>query len=214
MIFFEDGEVVSKEYEKRGLRASSTSKNTKVNLTVMETTINFINERHWKKMSVTCSQILGKVLDVHGLKLYRKTIGRRIKFLGKTWSPVKPKRRTFGSHHHKVLCEYLIVLDSYIKYIAENNSVKYVFVFMDKSYIHQNHISKFIYQSAENKEKGSDRKGSKVCCLIIFHTSTEDGLLAEIDELGIPITRTVNWNGDIPHPVDPVEGEKITCGCL
>ena len=125
---------------------------TKVTPEVMTTIINFMNNRHSKKMSVAASMIIGCVYDVHFFKLHRRTIGQKMALLGRTWVPIRPNRQTFAAHHHDALRKYLIKLDAYMNHMAVGNKEGLVFVFMDESYIHQNHSHRRTYQTDDMKK--------------------------------------------------------------
>lgn len=70
-------------------------------------------------MSITASTIIGCIYDAHSFKLHRRTIGRKMALLGRTWAPIRPKRRTFATHHHESLRKYLIKLDANRRYEKE-----------------------------------------------------------------------------------------------
>ena len=209
--FFADSEVCVAKTSTRGPKVGAITKNTKFTAAILLTMVDFINQQHSEKKTVTRSKIVGKILTDHQVKISRTQVSRIMRQIGKTWAPVRPKRRTLAAQHHEALRNFLITLDKLEKMKADGNSENVVYVFMDESYVHENHQSKYSYLTKDEVDNGTDWSTGKGKRLIILHAITEDGPLAERDEHGYPID-CLDWRGDTPHPKD-IEG-KLTCETL
>lgn len=76
-----------------------------------------------------------------------------------------------------------------------------VYVFTDKSYMKKNHAHKNGHTPKDpNIDSKLNRKSGKCTRLVILHSITKDGPLAEMDdETCIPVD-DLKWTGDTPHP--------------
>ena len=99
----------------------------------------------------------------------------------------------------EILHNFLVDLDTYIKKIESGNEEGLIFVFMDESYIHQNHCMNKTYLSQDQWKNGVSKKLNKGRRLIILHAITSSGVLAQLDENGMPVSDLV-WTKDTPHP--------------
>ena len=107
-MFFCDGEVFVPKIDTQGPKPGAIMLNTKVTPSVLKTILDFINNRHAEKKSVTSTMIVGKVIEVHNIHLHHRTISRKMNLLGKQWAPIRPKKKLFSAQHHKALRNYLI----------------------------------------------------------------------------------------------------------
>lgn len=211
-VLFCDREIHLTPQETQGRKQNRVYPQTKVTAAVLTTMINFINERHADKEVVTANKLIGEVFDKHNVILHRLTIGRKLAMMGKTWSPVKPKKRSFSENHHEALRNFLIRYNEIIDHINSGNEKKYVLVFQDESYVNEKHQKKYSYQSEEEVKNGLDWSRGKGKRLVILHAITHDGPLCDRDEDGYPID-DLSWTGDTPHPKKRSDG-KLTCETL
>ena len=117
----------------------------------------------------------------------RSTVGRMMKMMGLSWTPIQKAKWTYASYHQQSIKNYLIDLDKYVKDISTGNS-DVVFIFMDESYCNKNHVSKKAYLPTDGSDPKIDRKTGKGHRLIILHGIGEYGPLVEVDlTTGLPI---------------------------
>ena len=168
---------------------------------------------HSNGTTVTARKVQAFLLMEYGIEVHCSTISCAVRKMGLTWAPMKAKKRTYNDIHKKTLRDYLITLDKYTKEEAEQGeNWDYVWVFMDESYIHQNHNCKYSYQTEQQKQDGNKhRKNSKGRRLIIVHAITPDGQLTTYTDAGLPVD-DLQGTRDTPHPI--VQQDKLTCECL
>ena len=135
------GEVQVFDGKTRGYSEGNQTKTTKATKDVLVNVSNYVETVHRDGKTSSARKIQCYLLRKHKLAVHRRTIGQIMKTLGLSWAPLKSKPRTFASHRHENLRNYLIELDKYVRHINNGNQEKYTFVFTDESYIHQNHSS-------------------------------------------------------------------------
>ena len=209
--FFDYGELLEKNFVYRGPKQGQITKLTKITPDVLKTILDFVDDRHSRKLPVTASMITGKIFDTHNVTIHRTTVMRLMKRIGRNWAPIKAKKRTFSAQHHEALRDYLIQLDGLVRSIDSGNKEDIVLVFTDESYVNQNHQAQFTYLSKEERTSGVDKNTGKGKRLIILHAITVDQPLCERDENGYPVSDLL-WKGDTPHPQKQLE--KLTCETL
>ena len=182
----------------RGYAEGTQTKTTKATKDVLVNASNYVETIHRDGKTASARKIQYYLLRQHKLAVHCRTVGRMMKTLGLSWAPLKSKPRTFASHRHENLRNYLIELDKYVRHINNGNQEKYTFVFTDESYIHQNHSSGKSYLTLDQRKNGVNKKTSKGRRLIIMNAITPDNVLAECDETGRPVIH-FEWNGDTPH---------------
>lgn len=74
----------------------------------------------------------------HGVSIHQKSAGTAIRKLGLQWTPINVACRTYAVYHTKLIRDYLVTLDKYVKLIKAGGSNK-VFIFMDNSYTNIHH---------------------------------------------------------------------------
>jgi hypothetical protein len=123
----------------------------------------------------------------------------------------KPKKRTLNTFRQTSIHDFLIKYDEDYRHIHAGKLKGYVFVFLDKSYVHQTHAGNFSYLKADNRSV--NRSAGKGRWLIILHAITENSPLYELDEHGRPVDN-LEWNKDTPHPLKDLVDGSLTCETL
>ena len=213
---FETGEILDPTEEKIDDNKEESNRiwyQTKIPAETKQAIFCYMDSLHQQGETVVASKVKAHLLLEYGIDVHRTTVSRAVKSLGLSWAPMKPKKRTFADHHSQTLRKYLILLDHYIKEEREEGeNWDYVWIFMDESYIHQNHKSQFSYQTAEQKQDGNKfRKNSKGRRLIIVHAISPDGPLTTYDADGNEVS-DLKWTKDTPHPQN--DDNKLTAETL
>jgi transposase len=211
--FLDDGDVlVFGQENARGGAADNydSTKQEKLSGEVLLEMAKYIDQQHAEGRSVTNRKLRNWLRDEHGIDVSRRTVQRKLKALGLTWSKVKPSKRTLGSFRLKAIREYLIDFSNYVQEIENGNPNGYVFVSTDESYIHNTHAHDYSYVQKGKEHIG--RKSSKGKRLVILHAITPNGPLCEVDDNGKPVD-DLKWKGDTPHPTPRTDG-KLTCETL
>ena len=152
--------------------------NTKIDADMLKRIASHIDELHSRGYTVTARKINVFLYENLHFQVHRTTIGRVTSSIGLSWAPIKSKPRTFAAHRHEHLRDYLIKLDEYEKK-KQNGDESFIMVYMDESYIYQNHQQKNSYLSIDQKKNGMEKKLKKGRWLIIVHTITAAGPVAE-----------------------------------
>lgn len=136
-----------------------------------------------------------------------------MKRLELSWRPMKRRNKKGNAFRPERIREFIIDYNEVHCHIRDGNEKKYVFVYIDESYVHQNHCSDFSY--GRDHEDEINRGSGKGRRLIILHAITKDGPLAEIDSAtGKPVDGNLIWKGDTPKPKDPLPAGRFTCETL
>ena len=160
--FLDEGELIHCEYLQRGFKSGSFAHpKTKMTNEIVKDVASYVESVHSQGKTVSARMVNIMLQQKHLFTVDRKTIRKTLKRLGLEWSYIKPKPRTFASHRHEHLRNYLIQLDSYMKEMKAGNERGLVFVFTDESYIHQNHKSNMSYLNKDQCKNGVDRKKAK-----------------------------------------------------
>lgn len=210
--FLDDGDVLvfGQENERGGAAENyDHTKQEKVSSAILLELAKYIDQQHAEGRCVTNRKLRNWLRDEHGVDVSRRTVQRKLKELGLSWSKVKPQKRTLSSFRLKAIRDYLIEFSNHVQEIENGNPNDYVFVFQDESYIHNTHAGGYSYvqKGAEN----IGRKSSKGKRLVILHSITPHGPLCELDNEK-PVD-DLKWKGDTPHPTPRIDG-KLTCETL
>jgi len=192
-----------------GAKAYSFENTKKLTGHLLLKLIEFVDKEHADGCTVTNRRCRNFLRIEHQVKVSKSTMSRYFHRLGLSWQPCKSKKRRVGEYRMDAIRDYLIELDRLQKEMDADPNCKFVFVFTDESFIHQNHASQFSFLSEAHNIERSSSKGRR---LIILHAISADGPMCERDQFGVPIDDLV-WNGDTPHP-EPSPDGKVTAECL
>jgi hypothetical protein len=210
--FLDDGDVVvfGQENERGGAAENyDHTKQEKISSEVLLELTKYIDQQHAEGRSVTNRKLRNWLRDEHGTDVSRRTLQRKLKALGLSWSKVKPQKRTLSSFRLKAIRDYLIEFSNCVQEMENGNPNDYVFVFQDESYIHNTHAGGYSY--VQKGQENIGRKSSKGKRLVILHSIMPQGPLCELEN-GKPVD-DLKWKGDTPHPTPRLDG-KLTCETL
>ena len=183
----------------------------KIHLQHLHSILEYVDASHKKGQAVTVRKIRNHLRNDHHLSISRGQVHYTMKKLGLHYQPLKARRRNMNSFRPERIREYIIGYDKIKRKITSGE--KWVFVFTDESYIHENHhTEKSYFINGKNIE--INRSFSRGRRLIILHAITKDGPLAEIDPAtNKPALGRLKWTGKTPHPIRE-DGDLLTCETL
>ena len=208
--FLDDGDVVvfGQENERGGAAENyDHTKQEKISSEVLLELTKYIDQQHAEGRSVTNRKLRNWLRDEHGTDVSRRTLQRKLKALGLSWSKVKPQKRTLSSFRLKAIRDYLIEFSNYVQEMENGNPNDYVFVFQDESYIHNTHAGGYSY--VQKGQENIGRKSSKGKRLVILHSIMPQGPLCELEN-GKPVD-DLKWKGDTPHPTPRLKNIRQVC---
>lgn len=124
-----------------GAEGSKVKKDVKMTREVLVALAEIVDEALSKGKAPTSNMIVVYVQDKHRIRIHQIIAGRGKCKLCLWWAPLQAARRACVSYCAKVIRDYLVTLDKYVKLIKTEGSNK-VFVFMDKSYVDIHHTQK------------------------------------------------------------------------
>ena len=167
--------------------------------------VNYVDECHRRGSCVTLRKIQNRICSVFEFEISKTQAVYALKKMGLTYQPVKTRRRNHNAYRPERIQEFIIGKDTVVK--AKSRGNKWIFVYMDKLYVHKNHSTNSLYFPAGGGE--INRGSGKGRRLIILHAITADGPLVKINpETGKPALGKIRLSGDTPHPI---LGERLTC---
>jgi hypothetical protein len=130
--FLDDGDVVvfGQENERGGAAENyDHTKQEKISSEVLLELTKYIDQQHAEGRSVTNRKLRNWLRDEHGTDVSRRTLQRKLKALGLSWSKVKPQKRTLSSFRLKAIRDYLIEFSNYVQEMENGNPNDYVLCF-------------------------------------------------------------------------------------
>ncbi len=160
---YDEGELPDIKTGTRGRGSSAFNKESmfSINESQVKALASHVDSTHAKGETCTNKKLRVFMKDEHGLEVSRTTMQRTMKRLGLSWRKVKPKARTFGAYRNEAIRDYLIDLDKYTREIANGNEKGLVFVFMDESYVHDNHAAAYSFTNNNQRINRTNSRGNE-----------------------------------------------------
>ena len=168
------------EVRGQGAEGSKISSNQKVKATILMHVATTVYEVHSSGKAVVAKDVINFLIEHYALIVSRTTVGRMMKTMVPSWTPIQKEKRTYVSYRQQSIRNNLIELDKYVTDIATGTSDTVV-IFMDESYCNTNHASKNAYLPTDGSDPKIDRKAGKGRRLIIIYVIGEDGPLIDLD---------------------------------
>jgi len=117
----DDGELFVFGGELRGSAATDAKQkeNTKMTEGILVDITKFVDDCHSIGKAVVARDIRAMLFEKHGMNVHRTTVGRAVKKLGLSYSPIGRAKRTYASYRVQAIKDYLISLDGYYKKMME-----------------------------------------------------------------------------------------------
>jgi hypothetical protein len=151
-------------------------------------------------VAITSTTIRAELKDKQQIDIHRSTVRRWMHTLGYRW---RHKRYIGGMKPQAKDVRIRQFIMEYAAALSEEQAGAAVIVYMDESYIHTHHASKYGWFHPNNRDVIGDADGKR---LIILHAMTDCGLLAVPDEVG------TNWLNEVALTAELVFEEVLEDG--